>query len=172
MCVPTSPSDRRRRVVEGVAGDAAAVLDGFAAAEAERPGREAQAAGQEQARRGGAERAHRRQHGPHHEHCARGEERDRHEVVHGADQLAQPVDEPGAALSPVPAEVDEEREEDRERDQREADQIPMALFELGHAADATPAATRGDGRAACGVRSAACSGQLTSTLVPLPLRAG
>jgi hypothetical protein len=142
---------RRGQLVQALPRDPAVVLDLGAAAEPQRPGREAEAAGREQARRGRAERAHGRQHRAHHEHGARREQRDRHEVVHGADEPAQPVDQPAAALAPVPAEVDEEREEYPERHEAEPDQVPVALLERRHA-DAPRRRRRG----ATGARLAAC----------------
>src|SRR6185503_14325643 len=63
----------------------------------------------------------------------RGQQRDGHAVVHGAEQPAQGVQRPAAGLAAVAAAVDEEAEEDGERDQREADQVELALLELGQA---------------------------------------
>src|SRR4029079_16848927 len=50
-----------------------------------------------------------------------------------AEQVPQAVHDRGPALPPVPAEVDEEGEEDREGDQAEADEVPVALLERGQA---------------------------------------
>ena len=95
MCEPTSPSSDDVTSCSSLADQPALVRP-----EAERPGREAEAAGDEQARGRGAERAHGRQHGPHHQHAAGGQQRDRHDVVHLADQVAQAVDEPPPARPP------------------------------------------------------------------------
>ena len=74
----------------------------------------------EQAQPAGAERPHGGQHLAQHEDRARGQQRHRHAVVDGADQPAQAVDGPAAGLAAVPAEVDQEREEDRGGHQRRA----------------------------------------------------
>ena len=112
---PTRPGRRRR-------------------AEPERAGRQPEAERGEQADRAGAERPHGRQHRAQHEDRAGRQQRDRHAVVDGAEQPAQRVDGVQlAGLPAVPAAVDEEREEDRERDSAEADQVELALLELGQA---------------------------------------
>jgi hypothetical protein len=147
--------ERRDHVVQALADEPTAVLAGRrAAAETGRPGRQPEAAGGEQAPGRGAERAHRGQHGPHDEDRAGGEQRNRHEVVDGADQVAQPLDERGAALASLPPEVHEEGEEDGERDQSEADEVPVALLEDGQPA----APRRRRRRGAAGARLAACGG--------------
>ena len=67
--------------------------------------------------------------GPQHEDRPGRHQRDRHEVVDGADQDPQPVDGGVARLAAVPVEVDDEGEEDRGRDQAEADDVEVALLE-------------------------------------------
>jgi hypothetical protein len=53
--------------------------------------------------------------------------------VHGAEQPAQRVDGPVAGATAVDTAVDEEAEERGECDQPEADQVELALLELGQA---------------------------------------
>ena len=74
----------------------------------ERPGRQPQRDGQEQADRARAERPHRGQHRAQHQDRARATSADRHEVVPGAEQPAQAFDGLRAGAPAVPAEVDEE----------------------------------------------------------------
>ena len=64
---------------------------------------------------------------------ARGEQRDGRDDVDAADQPAQAVDRALAHAPAVPAEPDDEGEEDGDGDQAEADQVEVALLEHGHA---------------------------------------
>ena len=101
-------------------------------ADAERSRRQPERDGQEQADRARAERPHRGQHGAQHQDRARGGQRDRNEVVRGAEQPAQALDGLRAGAAAVPPEVDEEGEEQREADEAESEQVELALLELGH----------------------------------------
>ena len=71
------------------------------------------------------------QHRADHDHRAGGEQRHRREVADPAEQEEDAVGQRLADLAAGPAEVEDAREEGRERDQAEADQVPLALIELG-----------------------------------------
>jgi hypothetical protein len=129
----------RGRPVEPLPHDAAARLDPLglprdratARPEAERARGEPERQRREQADRAGLERPHRGQHGPQHEDRARRHQRRGHDVVARADQHLQALDGAVAGLAAVPAEVDEEGEEDGRGDEAEPDDVVVALLELG-----------------------------------------
>ena len=77
-----------------------------------------------------AERMGRREHRPDHDHGAGGEQRDGHQVADAAEQEEEAVRQRLPHLAAGPAEVEDEREEGREGDQAEPDQVPVALLEL------------------------------------------
>ena len=134
-------------LVEPLPHLASAFLPGLGqAAEAERARGEREAGGEQQAGRAGAEGPHGREHGAHDHHRAGGQQPDRDEHVDLPDEVLEAVDERGADGPALPAQVDQEREEHREGDQPEPDQVPVSLLE----GRAEPA--RSDGRAACGGR--------------------
>ena len=83
----------------------------------------------EQAQAARAERPHRGEHRPAARPGRRWRSAPPGPVVHGADQRPQPVQRPVAAVAAVPVQVDQAREEDAGRDQREPDQIQLSLFE-------------------------------------------
>jgi hypothetical protein len=135
-----APDQRRGGPVERLAGHPAArahpvgIPEAGAPAvraEAERAGGQPEAERGEQAHRARTERPHGREHGPQHEDRAARQQRGGHAVVDGAEQPAQRVERPAAGLAAVDPAVDEEREEDGDRDEPEADQVELALLELG-----------------------------------------
>ena len=142
---------RRGRVVEPLPRHAAARLDPLrvprdrraARAEAERARGEREREAGEEADRAGLERPHRGQDRAQHEDRPRGHQRGGHQVVDGADQDAQAVDGGVAGLPAVPAEVDDEGEEDRGGDEAEADDVEVALLE--HRQARAPRRTRAAG---------------------------
>ena len=78
-------------------------------------------------------------------------QRDRHEVVRGAEQPAQAFDGLRAGAPAVPAEVDEEGEEQGEADEAQPEQVELALFERGQVELRTPERRA---RRAAGLRAA------------------
>src|SRR5206468_495343 len=95
----------------------------------------------------GAKGAHRRQDGAQHEHRAGDREGDRREVAHGAHQPAQALDERLARAPGLPAAVQHEGEEHRQRDEPEPDQVGVALLEHGQAGRGTARASARPGLA-------------------------
>ena len=128
----------RDPVVQPLPHDAAARLDPLglprdraaAGTDPERAGGEAEADRGEQADGAGLERAHGGEHRPQHEDRAGRHQRRRDDVVAGAEQDLQAVDRALAGLAAVPAEVDDEGEEDRGGHEPEPDDVEVALLEL------------------------------------------
>ena len=124
--------------VEPLPHDAAARLDPLrlprdraaAGPDPERAGGEAEADRGEQADRAGLEGAHGGEHRPQHEDRAGRHQRRRDDVVAGAEQHLQALDRAVAGLAAVPAEVDDEGEEDRGGHEAEPDDVEVALLEL------------------------------------------
>ena len=84
---------------------------------------------------------------------------DRHEVVRGAEQPAQPLDGLRAGAPAVPAEVHEKGEEQGEADEAQPDQVELALLESGQVEPPRADGARGGARAAsCGRASWSASG--------------
>ena len=113
-----------------VGGIEEAVARSVAGAEPERPGGEPERERAHQACRARLEGVQRRHHGPDHEQRPDCEQRHRRQV---ADRAEQEEDAVGHGLphpAACPAEVEHAREEGRECDEREPDQVPVALLEL------------------------------------------
>src|SRR6476620_7407765 len=102
---------------------------GPAGPEPERSGRERKREGGEQAQRAGGERAAVRQERPQHDDGPAGDQRGRHDVRDHADEVAEAVRERSTDLTPVPVPVEDECQEHPERDQREPDDVQLALLE-------------------------------------------
>jgi hypothetical protein len=131
---PVQPLAQHPAVVAEVPGIHEAALAGWVVgAEPERPRREPQHQRAHQAGRPGPERAHRRQHRLQHEERPRAEQQHRCGVAHTAEQEDEPVGHGLTDLPAVPAQVEHEREEGRERHQAEADQVEMLLLDLRQA---------------------------------------
>ena len=130
-----------RHPEEGLAGDPAvmtqvlgveeAVADGVPGAEPERAGGQAERERGDQAERAQSPRVDRGEHRPQHHHGAGREQRHRREVARAAEEHEDAVGHRLAHLAPGPAEVEDAGEERRERHQREADQVHLALVECG-----------------------------------------
>ena len=128
--------------VERLAHDPAARLDERAAPlvraraarpQPERPGGERQRERREQAQRAGGERAAVGQERPQHDDRPAGHQRGGHDVGDHADEVAEAVGQRPADLAPVPVAVEDERQEHAQRDEREPDEVQLALLEHGQA---------------------------------------
>jgi hypothetical protein len=101
--------------------------------EAQRACRQAQHERGQQERPAGLEGADAREHRAEDEHGAGREQRDGDEVAHPAEQPDEAVREGLPHLSAVPAEIEDEGEEDRRGHERETEEVLLALVEHGQA---------------------------------------
>ena len=130
----------RRRPVEGLAG-AAAVLDhellleevtvagGLIGAEARRLSGEGKQQPAEEQDAAGVERRGRLDQRPGEERATPGSERDRDDVGDLAGAVLEPGGKPAADATAVPVHVEDECEKDRRGDERQADDVVVALLE-------------------------------------------
>ena len=107
-----------------------AVADGVSRPEAEHRSAQTEREREQQACPAGAEWTDRGEHGPQHQRRAGCEQRQRDQVCDAAEQEAQGDRKPTADLAAVPAEVEHEREEGREREEPEARHVEVALLQL------------------------------------------
>ncbi len=101
--------------------------------EPERAGGEREREGGEQTQSTGGERPAVRQERPQHDDGPAGDQRGRHDVRDHADDVAEPIGKRSTDLAPVPVPVEDECQEHPERDQREPDDVQLALLEHGQA---------------------------------------
>ena len=101
--------------------------------EPEQPARQSEHQSGQHARAAGAEGLDAREHRAEDEQRPGAEQHQWHQVGGASQQEAEPVGEGATDPPAVPAEVEDKREERRERDQPQADQVKVTLLELRHA---------------------------------------
>ena len=134
-----------------VAGVEEAVARRVAGAEAERAGGQAEHQRQQQAGGAGLQRMDGGDHRAQHDQSAGREQDDRRGVADAAEGEQHRARQRLAHLAAGPVEIEDAREEGGERDQPEADQVPVALLEDRELRDrATTPCAQGVASGVCG----------------------